>query len=234
MSKYNVILWDLDDTLLDFEYSQAYALSRCFCSIGRKLQPEELTLYSKINRSYWERLERGEITKEELIPGRFLTLFEQLGIEGVDVDKFRKKYQEALGSVFSFRDDALTICQSLRGIVKQYVITNGVAHTQLHKLRLSGLAETMDGIFISDEIGYQKPDSEFFQYCLDHMEEKDLSKILVVGDSLTSDMLGGIRMGIPTCWYNPSGTSNDSDIHPDMVIDDLHRIYDVLEVFGNA
>lgn len=234
MSKYTAILWDLDDTLLDFGYSMSYALSKCFRTIGRKLKPEELALYSEINQSYWKRLERGEITKEELIPGRFVTLFEQLGIEGVDVDRFRREYQQALGSVFAFRDDALTICQSLRGIVKQYVITNGVTQTQLHKLRLSGLSETIDGIFISDEIGCEKPGKQFFQYCLDHLEEKDLSKILIVGDSLTSDMLGGIRMGIPTCWYHPSKTPNTTEIHPDMEIDDLHRIYDVLEVFGNA
>lgn len=234
MSKYSTLLWDLDDTLLDFKYSQAYALSKCFHSIGRKLKPEELELYAGINQSYWKRLERGEITKKELIPGRFVSLFEQLGIKGVDVESFRLEYQEALGSVFAFRDDALTICQSLRGMVKQYVITNGVTHTQLHKLRLSGLSEVMDGVFISDEIGCQKPGREFFQYCLEHLEEKKLEKILIVGDSLTSDMLGGIRMGIPTCWYHPDGTANDTNVYPDMEIKDLHQIYDVLEVFENA
>lgn len=234
MSKYSTILWDLDDTLLDFGYSQSYALSKCFHSIGRSISEEEIALFSEINTEYWKRLERGEITKEELIPGRFRTFFDQLGIENVDVDRFRKKYQIALGSVFSFLDDSLTICHSLRGVVKQYVITNGVASTQRQKLKLSGLAETMDGVFISDEIGCQKPGKAFFEYCLDQVEETDVQKILIVGDSLTSDILGGKQLGIPTCWYHPAGKKDTSDIVPDMVIDDLHRIYDILEVFGNA
>ena len=229
-----IILWDLDDTLLDFGYSQSYALTKCFHSIGRTITEAEIALYSQINKEYWERLERGEITKEELIPGRFVTLFEQLGIEGVNIDLFRKKYQIALGSVFSFLDDSLTICQSLRGVVKQYIITNGIASTQRNKLKLSGLSEAMDGIFISDEIGCQKPGEGFFSYCLDHVEEKDIQKILIVGDSLTGDILGGKKLGIPTCWYHPSGTVVHSSIKPDMMIDDLHRIYDILEVFGNA
>lgn len=228
MRKFTTILWDVDNTLLDFDYSQRYALAKCFHSIGRELTEEQLRRYAQINDAYWKRLELGEVTKAQLLPGRFVTLFQEFGIEGVDVEAFRQEYQAALGSVFSFRDDSLAICRSLRGVVKQYVITNGVTATQRNKLEISGLAAVMDGIFISEEIGKPKPDVRFFHYCLQHVEERDKSKILVVGDSPTSDIKGGIQAGIPTCWYN-AGESQAGDYHPDYEISDLHMIYEILE-----
>ena len=111
------------------------------------------------------------------------------------------------------------------------MITNGVTATQMNKLKLSGLAEAMDGIFISEQIGTPKPAKEFFDYCLKHIEEKDKSKLLIVGDSLSSDIKGGVLSGIPTCWYRPEGAINDTPYHPDYEISDLHMLYDILEVF---
>ena len=130
MSKFTTILWDVDGTLLDFLYSQRYAITKCFKTIGRQITEEQIVRYSQINDVYWKRLELGEITKEQLLTGRFTTLFEEYGIEGVDVEAFRAEYQLALGSVFSFIDDSLTICKSLQERVKQYVINNGVTQTQ--------------------------------------------------------------------------------------------------------
>lgn len=210
MSRFTTVLWDVDNTLLDFDYSQKYALTKCFRSIGRDITEEQIALYKQINDDYWRRLERGEVTKERLLTGRFYTLFRELGIECVDVEAFRQEYQTGLGSVFSFLDDSLNICRNLRGKVKQYVITNGVSAIQRNKLGLSGLAEVMDGFFISEEIGSPKPDSLFFRYCLEHVEEKDRRRILIVGDSMTSDIEGGMQAGIPTCWYNASGKAKDN------------------------
>lgn len=233
MKKHNftTILWDVDGTLLDFIYSQRYALTKCFKTIGRKITEEQLVRYSEINDSYWKRLELGEVTKEELLTGRFTTLFEEYGIEGVDVNAFIEEYQLGLGSVFSFLDDSLTICKSLQGHVKQYVITNGVTSSQRNKLKLSGLAEVMEELFISEQVGAPKPSPVFFEYCLERIEEKDKSKILIVGDSLSSDIKGGVLAGIPTCWYRPDGAVNDTEFQPDYEISDLHTIYDILGVF---
>lgn len=231
--RFMTILWDVDGTLLDFAYSQRYALRKCFNTIGREITEEEIGLYARINDDYWKRLELGEITKEELLPGRFTALFSVLGIEGVDVKAFLQEYQTALGSVFSYLDDSLTICKKLQGQVKQYVITNGVTSTQQNKLKLSGLAEVMDGIFISEQIGYPKPDRRFFDFCLGQicsaqMGEKDKQKILIVGDSLTSDIKGGIQAGIPTCWYNRTGSVNNTYYKPDYEISCLSMIYDII------
>lgn len=231
MYKFTTILWDVDGTLLDFLYSQRIAITKCFKTIGREITEEQIRRYSEINDDWWKRLELGEVTKEQLLTGRFTSLFEEYGIEGVDVESFRQEYQLHLGSVFAFIDDSLTIVKALQTKVKQYVITNGVTATQKSKLQLSGLAEAMDGFFISEEIGTPKPQKEFFDYCLENIEEKDTSKILIVGDSLSSDIKGGCLAGIPTCWYRPDGTENTSEYVPDYEINDLHMIYDILGVF---
>lgn len=232
MREFTTIYWDVDGTLLDFPYSQRCSLKQCFRSVNRELTEEMIHRYSQINDSFWKRLELGEITKEELLKGRFLQLFAEYGIDGVDVTSFMKEYQEGLGNHYQFIDDSLTVCKSLYGRVKQYVITNGVTVSQERKLKLSGLADMMEDIFISESVGAPKPQTEFFDYCLSHTEEKDKTKILIVGDSLSSDIKGGIMAGIPTCWYRPDETVNDTEYVPDYEINDLHRIYDVLKVFG--
>lgn len=231
MYRFTTILWDVDGTLLDFVYSQRIALKKCFQTIGRDITEDQMVRYSQINDEYWKKLELGLITKEQLLTGRFATLFEELGIDGVDVDAFRHEYQLNLGSVFAFIDDSLTIVKALQTKVDQYVITNGVTSTQKSKLQLSGLSEAMDGLFISEEIGAPKPNKMFFDYCLANIREKDKSKILIVGDSLSSDIKGGCLAGIPTCWYRPDGSKNSTEFVPDYEINDLHMIYDILGVF---
>lgn len=228
---YTTILWDLDDTLLDFPYSQKSALKKCFQAIGLEITEEQIECYSRINDNYWKRLELGEITREELLTGRFVTLFNEYGIDGVDVEAFHRKYEEALGKVFLFRDDGLSVVRSLQGVCRQYVITNGFSVVARSKFRLSGLEAVLDGIFISEEVGAPKPQREFFQYCLERIPEEDKSRILIVGDSLTSDIKGGIQMGIPTCWYHHGDRVNDTPWRPDHEITDLHRIYEIVAPF---
>lgn len=240
MNRFTTVLWDVDNTLLDFSYSQQLALTNCFRAIGREITREQIDLYVQINDEYWKRLELGEVTKQQLLTGRFLVLFEKLGIEGVDITAFGEQYQTALGSGFAFLDDSLNICKALRGRVRQYVVTNGVTATQQSKLELSGLAEMMDGIFISEQVGSPKPSPAFFDYCLEHIEEKDRSRILIVGDSLTSDIKGGVQSGIPTCWYHRAADKEagriDAELgaayRPDYVIDDLHKVFGILDGCG--
>lgn len=230
MSRFTTILWDVDGTLLDFLYSQRYALTKCFHTAGLEITEEQIERYSQINESFWKRHELGLIKKEELLAGRFIQLFGEYDIRDIDVKAFLKEFQEALGSVFSHKDDSLTICKTLMGHVSQYVVTNGVSFTQRNKLKLSGLAEAMDGIFVSEEVGSPKPGKAFFDHCLKHVAERDISKILIVGDSLSSDIKGGVQAGIATCWYRPEGTENPTDLRPDYEISDLHMIYDILGV----
>lgn len=231
MNQFTTILWDVDGTLLDFLYSERYAITKCFRTIGMEITEEQIQRYSRINDDYWKRLELGEVTKEQLFTGRFAALFDEYGIKNVDVEAFAKEYKEALGSVFSYLDDSLAVCRALRGKVRQYVITNGDTDTQRNKLVLSGLAEVMDELFISEHVGVPKPNREFFDHVLAHIEEKDIKRILIVGDSISSDIKGGVLAGIPTCWYRPEGAVNRSEYRPDYEISDLHALFDILGGF---
>lgn len=231
MREFTTVFWDVDGTLLDFSYGQRRALEHCFRSIGRELTEDILSRYAEINNSYWTKLELGEVTKAELLVKRFEDLFRELDITDVNVTDFNRDYLDALSNIYEYKDDSLAICKSLYGRVKQYVITNAVSSTQRKKLKLAGFAELMEELFISEEIGVPKPQKEFFDYCLEHIEEKDKQKILIVGDSLSSDIKGGINAGIPTCWYRDDNTENNTEYIPDYEISDLHRVYDVLGVF---
>ncbi len=224
MGRFTTIFWDVDDTLLDFSYSQGFAISMCFQSIGREINGEMIKRYAQLNDGYWKRLERGENTRAELLTGRVITLFQEYGIQNVDVEAFRAEYQEALGSVYCYCDNSLEICRALKGRVAQYVVTNGVAATQRNKLKLAGFLDIMDGLFISDEIGAPKPERAFFDFCIGAVRERDRSRILLVGDSLSSDIKGGVLAGIATCWYRQEGTPNVSGYKPDYEISSLHEL----------
>ncbi len=225
------LLWDVDGTLLDFDYSMRYSLRKCFRTVGRELTEEMIERYAQINDSYWKKLERGEVTRQELLSARFRDFFAEYGLTGIDQQAFREEYQKGLGSTYAFLDDALTVVKSLQGHFRQYAVTNGVTATQENKLKLSGLSEVMDGIFISETVGAAKPSRAFFDCCLEQLEEKDKDRILIIGDSMTSDILGGKQAGIRTCWYNPGEKPHACEYRADYEIAVLQQIYEVLGIF---
>ncbi|MBR6665094.1 MAG: YjjG family noncanonical pyrimidine nucleotidase [Lachnospiraceae bacterium] len=229
--RFTTILWDVDNTLLDFDYSMRNSLKQCFQTVGITDSEAMIDRYAEINDIYWKRLERGEVTRAQLLVGRFQDLLTEFHLEHIDYLKFKEEFQENLGTIYSYLDDSLTICKSLQTKYKQYVVTNGVAKTQHSKLGLSGFKDVMKDLYISDEIGFNKPDKGFFEYCLAHIEEKDKDKILIVGDSLTSDIKGGNSVGIKTCWYNPKNKPLENGYQVDYVIRDLCEIYEVLGMF---
>lgn len=226
--RYHTILWDVDQTLLDFDRSQDYALRFCFQKLNLEINDEIVQIYASINDSYWKRLERGEVTKKELLTGRFDTLFEQLHIDTVTSADIAPMYQKALGSVYFYKDDSLELCKKLQGKVKQYVVTNGVSSTQRNKLRLSGLDQIMEGIFISEEMNYAKPDIRFFERCFKQIPNFQKESTLIVGDSLTSDMKGGNQAGLDCCWYNPAGHKNENNLKIDYEIQNLWEVEEIL------
>lgn len=235
MAMITTILWDVDGTLLDFIYSQRISMKKCFETIGRKITDDMLERYSLINDGYWKRLELGEVTKEELLLGRFATFFEEYGMKDVDVEAFAREYQENLGRLYCLNPGAMEVCRELKGRVKQYVVTNGVTATQESKLALSGLSPLMDGFFISEAVGAPKPRKEFFDHCLSHIEEKDKNRIMIVGDSLSSDIKGGADAGIRTCLYHPKEEQGHAaldgwhdSVVPDHEICDLRQVLDLL------
>ena len=223
------ILWDVDGTLLNFEAAEKAAIRALFQEFGFGVCTDEmLKRYSQINKIYWERLERKEVTRQEVLEGRFLDFFAEEGLDVSAAPEFNECYQTSLGDTIVFYDDSYEIVKSLRGKVKQYVVSNGTITAQTKKLRVSGLGELMDGIFLSEQLGVEKPDVHFFEQVFAQTGLTDKTQIMIVGDSLSSDILGGNNAGIITCWYNPEHKQSKKSVRIDYEITDLHEIYNLI------
>lgn len=221
-----VILWDIDGTLLNFEMSEKYAIRKCFSifELG-ECTDEMLAQYSKINRKYWEGLERGELTKQEVLVGRFKEFFDKQGLPIEKAEVFNSEYQIRLGDKAFYNDEGRQIVEQLKKKeIKQYAVTNGTLTAQERKLKLSGLDQLLDGVFISDVIGVEKPNIGFFDAVWKEIGSYKKNEVVIVGDSLTSDMQGGNNAGVLCCWYNPQKYANDKELRIDYEIQDLREV----------
>lgn len=223
--KVKVILWDIDGTILNFIEAEKAAIKMCFAQFQLgECSDEMIARYSVINKSYWERLELGEISKQEVLEGRFREFFrqERISLKGEIrsngknvpeddlVRRFNVEYQKRLGDTICFHDDAYELIRRLKGRVKQYAVTNGTRMAQERKLERSGLGELFDGVFISEDVGIEKPNKEFFDYVFRQIGDYEKDEIMIVGDSLSSDMKGGNNAGIICCWYHPQEAGGKS------------------------
>ena len=224
------ILWDVDGTLLDFNAAERAAIRTLFAEFGLgECTDEMLARYSVINSGFWQRLERNELTKAQILTERFVQFFSEYGIDTRIVPEFNARYQLTLGDTIVYRDDSLNVIKALKGKVRQYVVSNGTVAAQTKKLKRSKIGELMDGVFLSEELGIEKPNAGFFEKVFAVIRPADLSEVMIVGDSLTSDISGGMNAGIRTCWYDPERKPDPADCRIDYVIHDLHELYDCLE-----
>ena len=228
MDRIETILWDIDGPLLNFEASERAAIRTCFSMFGLgECTDEMLAVYSAINRGYWQRLERGEMTKPQILVGRFRDFFRQYGLNTDCVEDFNRQYQLSLGDTVCFHPHALETVLALRGKVRQYAVTNGTLLAQQKKLRNSGLDKLLDGVFISEQVGADKPNIAFFQKVWDAIGPCRPDTVMIVGDSLTSDIQGGNNAGIPCCWFNPKGLPRKGDLRIAYEIRDLSQVLDI-------
>ena len=228
-----VILWDIDATLLDFLAAEKAAIRYCFEKHGLGTCTDEmLARYTVINKRYWEMLERGEMSKPEILVNRFKEFFATEGIETDCANDFNESYQVALGDTICFRDNGYELVQKLQGNYRQFAVTNGTFVAQERKLRKSGLGELMEEAFISDLIGYEKPSIEFFDHVFGKIGSYNKDEVIIVGDSLTSDMQGGNNAGILCCWYNPTHQENTKNVKIDYEIDDLWQLEEILKKYA--
>ena len=219
------ILWDIDGTLLSFTEAERAAIKACFRAFGLgECSDEMVARYSRLNLTYWERLELGELTKPQVLLGRFEEFFRTEGVAFDRIEEFNADYQLRLGDTICYIDDSLALVAGLRGRVRQYAVTNGTVVAQEKKLERSGLGELFDGVFISDRVGFEKPSKEYFDRVFEAIAPADRRETMIVGDSLTSDLRGGCNAGIVTCWYNPGGRPNDRGVRVDHEIRDLHEV----------
>lgn len=227
-----VLLWDIDATLLDFLAAEKEAIRACFEKFHLGICTDEMIgRYSKINKSYWEKLERGELSKEEILVNRFRDFFASEGIETDCAGDFNAHYQLALGDTVCFKDQGYELVEKLKGKYRQFAVTNGTFVAQSRKLKKSGLGELLEEAFISDLIGYEKPNQEFFDYVMERIGSYKKEEIMIIGDSLSSDMQGGNNAGIVCCWYNPNHQKNTKNVRIDHEIDNLWQLEEILKTY---
>ena len=217
------VLFDLDDTLFDFHKAEKIALTKTLVHFGIDPTEETLALYSAINAAHWKRLELGEISREEVKVGRYRELFKTIGVE-CDPVKATAYYESMLAIGHYFMPGAPELLEELYGKYRLYIVSNGTAKVQEGRIGSSGIAKYMDGIFISQVLGANKPDKQFFDICFAEILDFSLSETVIIGDSLSSDIKGGINAGITTVWFNPKGIENDNDIKPDYTIKELSEV----------
>ena len=222
------VLLDVDDTLLDFKKAEAIAIRKTFEHAGLPVDDALIARYSEINRLQWERLERGELTREEVLVKRFDILFEELGVK-IPSEMVQATYEYLLGIGHYFIDGAEELLKELYGKYELYIVSNGTAFVQDRRIKSAGIAKYFKGIFISERVGFNKPQKEFFDAAFKNVEGFDRNCAILVGDSLTSDIRGGINAGIRTCWFNPDGKPKNPDIPADYEISDLSELLRLLE-----
>lgn len=223
MPKYEVVLLDADETIFDFRKAERWALREAFARSGLPLTDSAAAAYDEINASLWRRLERGELDQRTIRSERFRLLFEGLGI-GLDPRAFGELYVERLATAAFLLDGAEELCSRLSAQRRLAIVTNGIADVQKSRLALSPIARFIELVVVSEEVGSAKPDPAIFARALELLGVSDKSRVVMVGDSLASDIKGGIAFGIDTCWVNLRGSAPDPAIVPTYVARGLAEV----------
>lgn len=219
MKVYPIYFLDADETLFDFKRSEAESIRRCLLSFDLPADEETVFLYHTINDRLWKALERGEVDQKTLRVRRFEELLNTLGAT-VSPAEAAKRYSEELSSCAYLLPDAEEVCKALSQRATLYLTTNGIAQIQRRRFSLSPLTPYFEDLFISEELGVAKPNPAYFVRAMETIgaRKKD---ILVVGDSLTSDIRGANAAGLDCCWFCPKQQSSSGEEHPTMKITSL-------------
>ena len=207
MKHYRFLLLDADGTLLDFDQDMLHAFHATFetCFAGqRPYAPELLEIYERCNNRWWKKLERGECEKSQLFTGRFRDFLTETGLSG-DPEEINETYFRNLGQGGALLPGALELVRDLSGAYQLYIVTNGNAVSQMSRLERSGLLPYVQDVFVSEDAGAAKPDVRYFDYAFSRIPCFEKERALLIGDSLTSDMLGAQNAGIDSMWYCPQG-----------------------------
>jgi 2-haloacid dehalogenase len=226
---YQWLVFDADNTLLDFHRSARAALAEALRSIGLNAGPDYFETYHAINLECWADLEAGRISPEELKTIRFSRFFEEIGVEDGDPGQLNSLYFEALKESAFCVEGAVEILELLhRAGFAMAIATNGLAEVQRPRLERAGLDRFFREIIVSEEIGYFKPNPGFFHIAMQRMQAKKGDRLLMIGDSLHSDVEGARRAGWDTCWFNPNGGAAETLPAPNFIISRLDQLWDIL------
>lgn len=224
---YEYLLIDLDDTILDFKKAEAEAIGNTIGQFGLEPDGEVLHRYHLINKAHWEALERGELTREQVLVGRFSVLFREFGRQ-VDPVACARDYEKNLSQGHWFLPGAEEALEALSKKYRLYLASNGTASVQHGRMKSANIYRFFEEIFISQEIGFNKPSKDYFDGCFARIPGFDKSRAVMVGDSLSSDILGGKNAGVTTVWVNPDHKTA-GDIQPEYEIESLSQLEGLLD-----
>ncbi|MFF5513512.1 YjjG family noncanonical pyrimidine nucleotidase [Staphylococcus capitis] len=226
---YKHILLDFDDTIVDFydaEEKAFYNMAKHYRHFPTK---QDFQHFRKVNQAHWEAFQQNELTKEQVLSHRFINYFNDYYIEvgGKEADEiFRDELAKA---PLKFFDQTIETINQLKDKHSLYIVTNGVTITQQRRIAQTNFNDIFNGIFISEQTGYQKPMREFFDYIFNEIGNINREETIIVGDSLTSDVMGGLNANIQTCWFNYRGKENNSNIQPHYEISNLSELINIVE-----
>ncbi|HET6444154.1 MAG TPA: YjjG family noncanonical pyrimidine nucleotidase [candidate division Zixibacteria bacterium] len=227
MSRYRWLLFDADGTLFDYDYAETAALANSFRDFELPYRPDFAQEYREINGQIWRDFELGLIDQKSLRTRRFILLFNSLELD-VDPESFSDIYLEHLSKGTYLIDHAEEVLEQLRPGFNLAIITNGLKDVQRPRFARSSIGTYFDVLVISEEIGAAKPDPAIFDAAFNLLGNPPRKEVLIIGDSLTSDIAGGANYGIDTCWFNPSQKSPDISLDIDYEITDLRQLLDIL------
>ena len=223
------LLFDLDNTILDFDKAEANALTKALGDAGITVTEEMSNRYNKINLSQWKLLEQGKMTREEVKKNRFKLLFQEFNIKA-SIGEVADHYQRYLGQGHYFVEGAEEVLEQLSKKFRIYVVTNGSLEIQRGRIKSSGIKKYVQDIFVSEEIGYNKPSVEYFDKCFAQIPDFKKENTVIIGDSLSSDIQGGINAGIKTIWFHRSqDLTKNPQPKPDYEIKSLKSLIDMLK-----
>ena len=231
MTSYSWLIFDADGTLFDFQYAEAIALEKTLADMGLKVSSNLCEIYHAINNALWQRFEAGGLRAQDVRAERFKQLFERLSIDG-DSNEFSEAFLKNLIREITFLAGAKELLGELGERGGLVLLTNGFADVQHARITRLGLEETFDHVIISEEVGVAKPDRAIFDIAFERMGCPDKGSVLIVGDSLSSDIRGGADYGIATCWFNPFLHTNTTGIKPTYEIRHLAEVADLLARTG--
>lgn len=234
---YKYLLWDIDGTLLDFKAAENLAMKALFKKYNLiECTDEMIEDYSRINEKYWQALERGEMTKPQILRGRFAEYFETIGVDTSIAESFNADYQVTLGDFVVYEEGALDILKEQRSktddkgqrAYRIIAVTNGTKVAQEKKLKTSGLDVLFDAVYISEDVGIEKPNKGFFDAVFEGEGIISKDEAVIIGDSLTSDICGGNNASIDTIWYNPNKKVNDKNVTVTHEVNSLYEIRNII------
>lgn len=227
MARYYCILFDADNTLLDFDMAEEKALTETLENFGIAADHETMQQYRTINTQLWGKLEKGEIKREKLMPERFRRFLAAVGAAG-DGAEMNRYYMSHLAQHADVLPGALEVLDELAEVATLAVVSNGDDAVQQQRMKDSHVGEYMEGVFVSEKLGCDKPSRRFFEIALRELGVENPAHVLVVGDSLGGDIQGGINAGLKTCWFNPNSSENNSGVKPDYEIHSLEELYPIV------